>query len=59
MARFVSIGKYYINADRVLTVTPPDTFGSIWIELDNGQNVEAEAKFLPDVLGAEPESSNP
>ena len=41
MARFVSIGKYYINADRVLTVTPPDTFGSIWIELDNGQNVEA------------------
>ena len=58
MARFVSIGKYYINADRVLTATLPDIFGKIWIELDSGQNVEAEAKYLPDILGTEPESSN-
>lgn len=59
MTRFVSIGKYFINTDRVLTVTPSDMFGSIWIELDNGQNVEAEAKYLPDILGMEQESSNP
>ena len=56
IARFVSIGKYYINADRILTVTPPDMSGSIWIELDSGQTIEAEAKYLPDVLGTGQES---
>ena len=58
MAQFVSIGKYYINTDRVITVTPPDVFGSIWIELDNGQNIEAEAQYLPVVIGTEQESSD-
>lgn len=58
MARFVSIGKYFINTDRVITVTSPDVFESIWIELDNGQNIEAEARYLPDVIGAEQTSSD-
>lgn len=58
MARFVSIGKYFINTDRVITVTPPDVSGKIWIELDSGQNIEAEAKYLPDVLGSEKEITN-
>ena len=52
----MSIGKYYINADRILTVTPPDMSGSIWIELDSGQTIEAEARYLPDVLGTGQES---
>ena len=56
IARFVSIGKYYINTDRILTVTPPDMSGSIWIELDSGQTIEAEAGYLPDVLGTGQES---
>ena len=56
MARFVSIGRYYINTERIITVTPPDVFEKIWIELDNGQTVEAEAEYLPDVLGAGQES---
>ena len=56
MARFVSIGKYYINTERIITVTPPDVFEKIWIELDNGQTIEAEAEYLPDVLGAGQES---
>ncbi|WP_347293111.1 hypothetical protein [uncultured Alistipes sp.] len=52
----MSIGKYYINTDRILTVTPPDMSGSIWIELDSGQTIEAEAEYLPDVLGTGQES---
>ena len=56
IARFVSIGKYYIITDRILTVTPPDMSGSIWIELDSGQTIEAEAEYLPDVLGTGQES---
>ncbi len=58
MARFVSIGKFFINADRVLTVTPPDVSGKIWIELDSGQTIEAEAGYLPDVLGMKKESTD-
>ena len=56
MARFVSIGKYYINTERIITVTPPDVFEKIWIELDNRQTIEAEAEYLPDVLGTGQES---
>ncbi len=58
MARFVSIGKFFINADRVLTVTPPDVSGKIWIELDSGQTIEAEAGYLPDVLGTQKENTD-
>ena len=58
MARFVSIGKFFINADRVLTVTPPDMSGKIWIELDSGQTIEAEAGYLPDVLGMKKENTD-
>ena len=59
IARFVSIGRYFINTDRVLTVTPPDYFGSIWIEMDNGHTMEVDARYLPDILGTDPETSSP
>lgn len=51
IARFVFIGKFHINADRVLTVTDPDVLERIWIELDSGQTIEAEARYLPEILG--------
>ena len=31
MTKFVSIGKYFINLEHVLTVTAPDANNRIWI----------------------------
>lgn len=51
MTRFVSIGKYFINTEHVLTVTAPDANDRIWIELDSGQTIEAEGKYFARVVG--------
>lgn len=58
MTKFVSIGKYFINLEHVLTVTAPDANDPapdandrIWIELDSGQTIEAEGKYFSRVIG--------
>lgn len=48
MTKFVSIGKYFINLEHVLTVTAPDANNRIWIEMDSGQTIEAEANTSPE-----------
>ena len=32
-------------------MTDPDVFEKIWIELDSGQTIEADARYLPEILG--------
>lgn len=51
MTKFVSIGKYFINLEHVMTVTAPDANDRIWIELDSGQTIEAEGKYFSRVIG--------
>ena len=52
MANFVDIGKYHINLDYVVTVSPAMSEDSdIWIELSNGQQVEASAKYFEKLVG--------
>ena len=46
MTKFVSIGKTFINVEHVLTVTKPDGNDHIWIEMDSGQSIEAEGKYV-------------
>ena len=51
MTKFVSIGKYFINLEHVLTVAAPDANDRIWIELDSGQTIEVEGKYFSRVIG--------
>lgn len=51
MTKFVSIGKYFINLEHVLTVTAPDANNRIWIEMGSGQITEAEGKYFSRVIG--------
>ena len=51
MTNFVSIGKTIINVEHVLTLTKPDGNDHIWIEMDSGQSIEAEGKYLSRIIG--------
>ena len=54
MSRFVDIGKYHINMDHVVSITPPQNKdGSVWIELVNGQQIETDGQYMNYLIGTE------
>ena len=51
MAKFVDIGKYHVNVDYVVSVTPPITdMPTIWIEMINGQQIEVDRVYYEKLL---------
>lgn len=53
MARFVDIGRYHINMDHVISITPPTPENDvIWLDLVNGQQIQAPG-YMHKVLTGE------